>query len=175
MARITAEALDERERAAYRAGRRGTAEPAARPPVGGRPAGSALSLAFILGGAGAVLAPDPLPFPADVLALTAVALGGYLARPSPPAGDGPLVRAQLTALLHERRELLRAALALGLRGDDGGARGADRREPGPAGGEPGPDAGDDGPAGHPGVLHVVGGTALADPGEGLDADDEAPR
>jgi hypothetical protein len=145
MARVTAEALDDaqlRLLAARRAPR--------LPPVRLAPVGSFLSLALLVGGAGAIVASDLVPRPLVLLAVVAVALGGWLAR-----GAQPPSLPERAVVDRERQDVIRAALAIGLRGNDAVVELARRERSQPATGQP-REAGDDdsGPR-RPGGLRVV--------------------
>lgn len=146
MAQVTAEALDD---AQLRRLRRPSATPPVVVPVASA-SGSILSLALLVVGAGAIVAPDPLPRPFLLLAIAAVALGGWLAR-----GARPPTVPERAVVDRERGEVIRAALAIGLRGNDVLAGLARREGVEPASRQPRPDAGDDVDDGRPAVLRSV--------------------
>lgn len=143
MARITEAALDEQELRRFRA----AAGPAGdtrrldspRLDVVRSTTPPFASLALVVAGAGAVLAPGDVPYPVTVLGLAGVLLGGWLIgrgdRRSGQSGDA-LAQAVLGAAFAERREVIRAALAIpALRDRYVAPRGAEPTDDAAAGGE----------------------------------------
>lgn len=163
MARITEDALDATERAKLGSRTRDARGPARRISVDATPVVPLVALALIVGGSGVLLAPGGLPWPGNLLAVGALAIGGWLAR---GPGEGSL---ELKATLaRERAELNRVLVALALRGSDGRSDVAQQQASGPPRGEQGPD-GDVHPEAGRRALHAVGD----DPGGGESLDPAA--
>jgi hypothetical protein len=134
-----------------------------------------VSLALLLGGAGAILAPDPLPFPGVVLAIGAVALGGFLGGRRPAGLDvapSDYVERLTRATYAERQEVIRAALAVASISHDDVGDGAARRGRAVASAiQPREDGGDDGEARRPDLRPVPGRPSFGE-SLSLGADDE---
>lgn len=111
--KVTEEALDAVERAKI------DRRPAFRSPAV-RVASPAplVALALLVGGTGGVLASDPLPLAWRVLAIAAVAAGGWLARGGSPDPEGHRAGLRETALARREAELNRVLTAFALRGSD---------------------------------------------------------
>lgn len=170
MARVTEASVNDRRSRRPAASRQG---PLPVRAIAGRATSltPVVSLALLLGGAGAILAPDPLPFPAVVLAIGAVALGGYLGGRRPAGLDvapSDYLNGLTRATYAERQEVIRAALAVAsISHDDDGAGAARRGRAVAAAVEPDEDGGDDGEAGRPDLRAIPRHTAAYN--ESLDA------
>ena len=151
--------------------------PGAVATVGAASAASPLSLALIVVGAGALLAPADLPVAGDLLALAAVAVGSFLLGRGPRHASGADQIFRAAALERqtgaiERGEVIRAALALAsISGRDDAADRARRSQLVADSVEPEPDGGDDGEARRP-DLHAVG-NLVRGTGESLELDADA--
>jgi len=123
MARITEAALDDKElrRLATPDRQRGGPRDVGAPVVRAATA-PVVSLALLVGGTGAVLAPDAVPYTVTVLGAGALAVGAWLLGRNGQSRDA-LVASHFNALFSERREVIRAAIAVAaLRGDDAATR-----------------------------------------------------
>lgn len=167
--RISEAAFDGQSREAKRSSSSAT-RPAAT--VAAASAASPLSLALVLVGAGALLAPADLSVAGDLLALAAVGVGCFLLGrgPRPAAAADIIFRAaamERQAGIIERGEVIRAALALAsISGRDDAAERARRAGVVADSVEPRADADDDGEARRP-DLHALRPT-LGRGGESLD-------
>jgi hypothetical protein len=173
MARITEAALDDKE---LRRLHTAPDQPrglggAVGAPVVRATTSPVVSLALLVGGAGAVLAPDAVPYTVTVLGAGALAVGSWLLGRNGQSRDA-LVASHFNALFAERREVIRAAIAVAaLRGDDAAARRAGTAVARSARDELPAAVGDDGGAGRA-VLRTVP-SAGHDAGESLALDADA--
>lgn len=165
MARVTEASVDGRTRRRARDQR--PTLPDIGTPVRAAATSSVACVALIVGGAGAILAPAPLPFPGDVLAIGAVAVGGWLMAHRPAVADPNEYVDRLTrATFAERQEVIRAALAVAsLSGSDVAAERAHGARAVAAAIQPRAAGDDDRPAGRP-DLRAVEPTRASD--ESLD-------
>ena len=150
MARVTEAALDDYELTKLHAARKPPSERAPRVAAAATASGSVLSLVLLVVGAGTILAGDGLPRAIQLAAAVAVAVGGWLARSAPPVAD-----ADRGAITRERGELIRASLALGLRGHDAVLELARRSGGAAPGNEPLPNGDDDGSPRRPAILRTL--------------------
>ena len=173
MARITEAALDDTELKRLHATRPANRPTVRAPAIAGvaTTAIPILSLVLIVGGTGALLAPTPVPFPGVLLGIGALVLGGWFAGRVGRSGEAMAERV-LGATFAERRDVIRAAVAVAaLRGDDGAARRAQPAVARAAVGEYDQTGGDGGGIGRAPLRAVQ--SAGSGSGESLDADADA--
>lgn len=171
MARITEAALDEVELRKLRP----TVSFAPRLPAIVAPSANLAALVLLVGGAGILVAPDPLPLAGRLLAIAAVAAGGWLSRGrghDPTADD--LGRRDM-ALARREAQLNRVLTGFALRGSDVLVELARAGRLGPAPDEPRAPDGDDPGERRPDLRSVAGAGGHDGSGESLnlDADDGA--